>query len=330
MITVQDEIWEQKFNDYSQYFIGEQYGVAASIRFEEDLNRCLVLGQYLFNNDYISKEKMIDDIVIKALLKGTMFEKCNSIDDLLNMNCDRQETQLAIAIPPSHANSETEKPDTDTITLKLRVVSQQDSYYLQQALNVENKYMTNQQYRFYHVSVDDSLDIKNITGFGWFYLVRENNTIMIVTLENRQQNEYESRLEFLISLSRSRIQKETSEHVIQVWTDIDFEYCLNIKAEHVSSTEWHLITQKSILEQFAPIDPVDVEIALYDKTERITLPVCDAGEFISSTDKIRGNTLTSDADTWGTAMNAKAYRSHVYFIEDIQRYGVIVESYYVY
>ncbi|MGG1021126.1 hypothetical protein ABE151_17365 [Bacillus paralicheniformis] len=66
-----------------------------------------------------------------------------------------------------------------------------------------------------------------------------------------------------------------------------------------------------------------------EEMNEMTIPVADAGEYISSKETIFGNCYNSNTDTYGTMMGNKAYNLYFLYIKDISEYIVVQQSYYV-
>ncbi|MET1174455.1 hypothetical protein [Paenibacillus amylolyticus] len=334
MINVEDKELDVQLNDYNQYHIGYNYGIEASDEFENDLNRNFELGMYLYNNNFISKRKMIDDIVIQALFKGTRFENCSNFEAVLEMNnYDRQEVsiQMLIDAPELEITGPGFIPP-----VSLRCISNQDIFYIRNAMVVENKYMNNKQYHLHRVSLDEVLPYGLLKPKSTLFYGYEDNTLYIVSeveiecpwdIKKTSENEYVDYLRLLKYGSDMEAEKRTS---IEVRTDV-YDYQVEIEADHVSSIEWFIFSRSKMAQATVwDDDGSKIDIEIYDNFKDIILPICYAGEFISSKDRINGNQLSSDCDTWGTAMNARAYTSYVFYIEDQEKYGVVTHSYYVY
>lgn len=118
-----------------------------------NINLCnsnLLLAVYLYNNIYISKEKMIDDIVIQSLMKGTRYEDNFDIDSMVN-ECfyDKEEIRLQIDY-----ETQEYRYSSSIIPFVISRISNKDMCYIQQVMRVENKYMYEKQFQLHSWEVD--------------------------------------------------------------------------------------------------------------------------------------------------------------------------------
>jgi hypothetical protein len=110
---------------------------------------------------------------------------------------------------------------------------------------------------------------------------------------------------------------------------IEMTMCCNI----LSFIDWILLQlhiEKVNEEEYEPEWGTFTVLPLMrvEELDDLHLPYCSPWGEISSTESIRGNCYNSNADVNGSLMGAKAYSVYFFYIEDLDRYGVIINDYY--
>ncbi|WP_353883556.1 hypothetical protein [Paenibacillus amylolyticus] len=165
------------FEEYIEYHITVCYGVEAKRDFLNLCNSNLLLAVYLYNNNYISKEKMIDDIVIQSLMKGTRYEDNFDIDSMVN-ECfyDKEEIRLQIDY-----ETQEYRYSSSIIPFVISRISNKDMCYIQQVMRVENKYMYEKQFQLHSYSLEQVIPYNLLENDSQLFYAYESNVIYIIT-----------------------------------------------------------------------------------------------------------------------------------------------------
>ena len=122
------------------------------------------------------------------------------------------------------------------------------------------------------------------------------------------------------------------EHEVDVHGRVDstWERTHKVKARHMDSDAWEIM--KLYSDEMLPGETEDgTSYRFVDKVDlgNMKLPYCDTGNIeVSGEVKISGHTITSDADTWATCVNATAEKMHLFYIYDKEIYAAIYSSYF--
>ena len=109
-----------------------------------------------------------------------------------------------------------------------------------------------------------------------------------------------------------------------------------VQAHRMKSLDWLFIQRLcNMAERFdedARNEGYKYTFDLVSSLEHVTLPRCDCrarGVEISDSVSVRGNRFNSNSDTYGTQLGLKAHSVYVFWVEDLNRYGLVYESYWL-
>lgn len=99
-------------------------------------------------------------------------------------------------------------------------------------------------------------------------------------------------------------------------------------AYYIDSEDWKLL-KMYVEDSKGNHEGYTFDCCIDPDISNIFYPLCDCEE-VSDTVKVVGNHISSDCDTWGTSYGVKAKALYAFYITDINKYGVVQSSYYVY
>lgn len=141
----------------------------------------------------------------------------------------------------------------------------------------------------------------------------------------------ENKAEYVLDIVLSYIKSDKrGKHEI-VWNLIDpyYEYeetRTEVSLEcHYSDTEEMEILQEYIQECKGNLEGYSFRVEVDPDLDRMKIPFCNVAE-VSDTRKIRGNCISSDCDTYGSAYGVKAQAMYVMYLTDIKKYAVVHAS----
>nr|WP_071318982.1 hypothetical protein [Anaerobacillus isosaccharinicus]MBA5588928.1 hypothetical protein [Anaerobacillus isosaccharinicus]QOY37661.1 hypothetical protein AWH56_008805 [Anaerobacillus isosaccharinicus] len=123
------------------------------------------------------------------------------------------------------------------------------------------------------------------------------------------------------------------------YEDEDEEYKETLQIFHITENEWNALKQWELYqndqaEEYDRLDEItNINFQKYNKEtfeKDFQLKRCNTPDWLSSTESVNGNCFDSNADVNGTQCGAQAYHCWIFYISDLDCYGVAEEHYNVY
>lgn len=109
-----------------------------------------------------------------------------------------------------------------------------------------------------------------------------------------------------------------------------------LQANHIRLIDWTILSRvAAIAERYSDWadEGWNFSFELLDSLEKFLLPSCDSDhpqmQYYGNYRTIEGNMYDSNADTWGSQLGAKGRRTFLFYLPELQKYGVVYGSYWV-